>query len=404
LKPKPENSVDLPLGTVFALIPPRHRTSSAPPAGVPGSVAVEIDNLIDQLAGGRVVVPVALLVMDMPTEYVASTGYQDYTTVVTLPLAEVVAAIPTERLTALLAAEASNPLIERLPDPFGHPDAEAPAATAVAPTVPDVAPVAAAVPSPAAAAPGGATAPAVAAARAEPRAAGTPDLSVEPGDRAQGIDINFATAEQLQTLPGVTPSIARQILLHRAANGHFASVFDLLRVAHLGRVTFRKMTGMPYNARHVHRIHKLARLLAIPLEQVHRLPVVAERLAARPGFAGCVISDTAGLVLAESHAGDSAANLGALAPRLFKRVEESIREMESGDVATLSLTVADRMFTLVRRSGVFVCAMHRRRRVTLGDLRLTERVAEELAWLLSHRACVTPSAPAPAQNAPDNRR
>jgi hypothetical protein len=46
------------------------------------------------------------------------------------------------------------------------------------------------------------------------------------------------------------------------------------------------------------------------------------------------------------------------------------------------------MFTVVRSGNIFVCTRHRRRRLTMNDLMLTERVAGELAWMLSHRACV----------------
>ena len=48
------------------------------------------------------------------------------------------------------------------------------------------------------------------------------------------IDLNRATASQLDALPGVGPSTAGAIVAHRAANGPFRSVDDLLAVKGLG--------------------------------------------------------------------------------------------------------------------------------------------------------------------------
>lgn len=48
------------------------------------------------------------------------------------------------------------------------------------------------------------------------------------------IDINAATASQLESLPGIGPAIARAIVEHRAKNGPFATVDDLLAVRGIG--------------------------------------------------------------------------------------------------------------------------------------------------------------------------
>ena len=48
------------------------------------------------------------------------------------------------------------------------------------------------------------------------------------------VDLNTATAEQLDTLPGVGPSTAAAIVDDRARNGPFASVDDLDRVTGIG--------------------------------------------------------------------------------------------------------------------------------------------------------------------------
>ncbi|MGY5764673.1 helix-hairpin-helix domain-containing protein [Brachybacterium sp. DNPG3] len=48
------------------------------------------------------------------------------------------------------------------------------------------------------------------------------------------IDLNTASAAQLEGLPGVGPAIAQRIVDHREANGPFASVDDLLEVSGIG--------------------------------------------------------------------------------------------------------------------------------------------------------------------------
>jgi competence protein ComEA len=48
------------------------------------------------------------------------------------------------------------------------------------------------------------------------------------------VDINAATVEQLEALPGIGPSIAAAIVEHRERNGLFRAVDDLLDVAGIG--------------------------------------------------------------------------------------------------------------------------------------------------------------------------
>jgi competence protein ComEA len=51
------------------------------------------------------------------------------------------------------------------------------------------------------------------------------------------LDINTATAEQLQLLPGIGPSRAAAIVEDRATKGPFRTVEDLARVSGIGPVT-----------------------------------------------------------------------------------------------------------------------------------------------------------------------
>jgi len=73
--------------------------------------------------------------------------------------------------------------------------------------------------------------PAEAAAGTGPAAAGTPGA---PGAPAEPIDLNAATAAQLDVLPGVGPATSQAIVAYRTKHGPFRSVSDLLSVPGIG--------------------------------------------------------------------------------------------------------------------------------------------------------------------------
>ena len=58
-----------------------------------------------------------------------------------------------------------------------------------------------------------------------------------------GVNINLATADQLQALSGVGEATARAIVEDREAHGPFSSVEDLMRVSGIGQKKFDKLKG-----------------------------------------------------------------------------------------------------------------------------------------------------------------
>lgn len=72
-----------------------------------------------------------------------------------------------------------------------------------------------------------------------------PDLTQRVGGISQsadgGIDLNGATAAQLESLPGVGPVLAERIVSHRTERGPFQTVEDLLDVPGIGEAKLAQM-------------------------------------------------------------------------------------------------------------------------------------------------------------------
>lgn len=62
-------------------------------------------------------------------------------------------------------------------------------------------------------------------------------------DAGSLVNINLATADQLQALSGVGEATARAIVEDREAHGPFSSVEDLMRVSGIGQKKFDKLKG-----------------------------------------------------------------------------------------------------------------------------------------------------------------
>ncbi len=58
------------------------------------------------------------------------------------------------------------------------------------------------------------------------------------------VHINTATAEELDTLPGVGPTLAADIIAYRDANGMFKSLSDLDNVPGVGPSLMEQLQGL----------------------------------------------------------------------------------------------------------------------------------------------------------------
>jgi len=74
--------------------------------------------------------------------------------------------------------------------------------------------------------------------------AAVPGSSASAGGTTTKININTATAQELDALPGVGEVIAQRIVEYRTANGPFGSIDDLLNVSGIGEVTMEDMRDL----------------------------------------------------------------------------------------------------------------------------------------------------------------
>jgi competence protein ComEA len=68
-----------------------------------------------------------------------------------------------------------------------------------------------------------------------------PKADVKFETQAQPVNINKASAEELQTLRGIGPAMADRIMKYRETNGRFEKVEDLTNVAGIGQAKFQKL-------------------------------------------------------------------------------------------------------------------------------------------------------------------
>ncbi|MBN1658471.1 MAG: ComEA family DNA-binding protein [Anaerolineae bacterium] len=65
-----------------------------------------------------------------------------------------------------------------------------------------------------------------------------------PGGVGERVNINTATQAELETLPGIGPSLAARIVAHREAHGPFAAPEDVTEVSGIGPAIFEKIRDL----------------------------------------------------------------------------------------------------------------------------------------------------------------
>jgi competence protein ComEA len=67
------------------------------------------------------------------------------------------------------------------------------------------------------------------------------EVQKDKAPSAERINLNKATMEQLQTLPGVGPALAKRILEHRQKSGKFKRIEEILNIKGMGEKKFQKI-------------------------------------------------------------------------------------------------------------------------------------------------------------------
>jgi competence protein ComEA len=75
---------------------------------------------------------------------------------------------------------------------------------------------------------------------AAPQAAATSNLA----DNPDLVDINTATLEELDALPGIGPTTAQKIIDYRTENGPFQATEDIMNVSGIGPATFEELKDL----------------------------------------------------------------------------------------------------------------------------------------------------------------
>ena len=79
---------------------------------------------------------------------------------------------------------------------------------------------------------------------AVPPAAVEPPAATQVPGAEDLININTATLDQLDALPGIGPTTAQKIIDYRTANGPFARIEDIMNVSGIGPATFDKLKAL----------------------------------------------------------------------------------------------------------------------------------------------------------------
>ena len=86
--------------------------------------------------------------------------------------------------------------------------------------------------------------PAASEVQADPGSTPTPKATPTVVPYSGKIDLNTATSEELQTLPGIGETIAGAIIAYREQIGGFTSIEQLMEVPRIGATTFEKLKNL----------------------------------------------------------------------------------------------------------------------------------------------------------------
>ncbi len=385
-----DTSFAYPLPDLLALIPPAH-VQSSDVSDKAATIVLDLPDLFDQLSRGKVSIALSIIAEAVPTECLAKETLTNTDTKIDLSLRHVVESVGPERLAARITGEFRSYDIDRLVDPFEEPD-DLPRKIIKKrkqqSRSPNARQFAAMVQRPSLAEAVSETHGTSAAARKHAKGV---DSELNFHELPGNININAASMDELQALKGVTRERAAEIIAYREAHGEFKSIFELQHIPGINKTSFRRITGMTATTKQYHRRRRLSGLLAIEPDKITNLDLVAGQLVKKPGFSGCIISDSDGLVLAQHGTEKLCEEIAAIIPRMMRRIGEDMKLIGAGRVGTVSIAIDGVLYTIAASRNVALTAVHDEHHVSETDLAFIRKTQKELAWLLSLRAYVGPT-------------
>lgn len=92
-------------------------------------------------------------------------------------------------------------------------------------------------------------------------------LPATSASQATRLDVNRATAEELQRLPGIGPVLAQAVIAERATRGRFRSVEDLKRVRGIGAKRLERLRPLVVVSRDGRPVGAVPSAAAVPGER-----------------------------------------------------------------------------------------------------------------------------------------
>ncbi|MDT8389766.1 MAG: helix-hairpin-helix domain-containing protein [Lentisphaeria bacterium] len=211
---------------------------------------------------------------------------------------------------------------------------------------------------------------------------------IDDASAVGGVNINTASIEELEVLPGVGRSRAQDIITIRERLGGFKHIYELSKVPGIGTKLFKQMTGLSLTSGQS-RHQVLNKLLDLPAEATPSLAAICIALCDRTNSKGCVLSTTDGVPLAYTpSASDVADRYAAISSQLFRRTGRYLRNLTGNDVDCLSLPMADQPILLFTKNGFFFVIIQDEKHSSVRDTKRANAILEEISWLLGKRAIV----------------
>jgi len=377
-------SFEYPLAAALALMPAALLTPEGTAYQGQETCRVVVPDLFDQLRRGRVMVPVGMLAACLPPALLTAAAKDTWDQGVRLSLAHAVTGLGMQAFAGRTPVRLHEYDIALMADPFPEPE--------VLPKL-ERTPRRAQEPGAAAATEAGAVTEGAVmdAGRVmdyTPVAASESDMDYYelPGN----VNVNAALPEELLSLPGMDAALAEALMAWRDKHKGFRSIFDLLKVPGLSPARFRQMTGLQAEQKRYHRRKRIAGLLKIPASKVTDLALVAAAIAGKQGFAGCVITDRDGGILAAQGAEEWTMDFCSVWPELWNRMRHCFELLGDRTADLVSFHAGLRIYSVVLHPNVTLTVVHEASALAANDMIFLRKVSKELAWLLSLRVYVGP--------------